>query len=248
MRGLESYLGLFAEWLRGPLGRRVLHLESERMHEILRLHFGYEALVLGEADFMEVLRGSPIKWRTLVHADSERVEQRPGGVVCARHDCVPISGEYTDLVYLAHCLEFANYPHEVLRESYRVLRPDGCLVISMFNPMGLWGIWRLFARWFGKIPWRANFLPISKLRDWLALLGFDIIRVYYFDYGLPLQRTEAIKAKLSLWERFWQRLNFPYSGMYIVEASKRVVPITPIRPRWQDRVEVAVEDISGSPV
>ena len=41
---------------------------------------------------------------------------------------------------MPHILEFADEPHQVLREVERVLVPEGHLVITGFNPASLWGL------------------------------------------------------------------------------------------------------------
>jgi ubiquinone/menaquinone biosynthesis C-methylase UbiE len=37
-------------------------------------------------------------------------------------------------VLLPHTLEFTDYPHQILREVARVLRPEGQVIIASFNP------------------------------------------------------------------------------------------------------------------
>ncbi len=241
-------LGLgFRGWLVTPVGAGLVALEGLRVGEMVSRLFGYEAVLCGDMRFMVGLDASPIRNRVLL---SDGVDSIGGGSmgVCTRYDKLPLGGEYVDLVYLAHCLEVANNPHEVLREAYRILRPDGRLVISMLNPFGLWGVWRSVARLGVGVPWRANFISLVKLRDWLALLGFDIIRVCHFGYGLPYGRSGLVAdgGGLSGYEAALQRMNFPGGAVYVVEASKRVMPVTPIRPQWRE--EVVVEDVSESPV
>ena len=53
----------------------------------------------------------------------------------------------TSNVVLPHVLEFEANPHQVLRESERVLIGEGHVVILGFNPWSLWGLWRLLLAW-----------------------------------------------------------------------------------------------------
>ena len=51
-----------------------------------------------------------------------------------------------DLIVLPHALEFTDDPHLMLREAYRVIRPEGQIVIAGFNPFSLFGAKRYFGR------------------------------------------------------------------------------------------------------
>ena len=49
-----------------------------------------------------------------------------------------------DLIVMPHALEFTDDPHLMLREAWRVIRPEGQIVISGFNPFSLFGTQALF--------------------------------------------------------------------------------------------------------
>ena len=53
---------------------------------------------------------------------------------------LPFATHSIDLVVMPHILEFAEDPHQVLREVERVLVPEGHVVITGFNPASLWGL------------------------------------------------------------------------------------------------------------
>ncbi|MFM1760358.1 MAG: hypothetical protein RLY75_1629, partial [Pseudomonadota bacterium] len=59
---------------------------------------------------------------------------------------LPFASESIDLLVLPHVLEFAADPHQILREAERVLRPEGRLIISGFNPASLWGMRQYLSR------------------------------------------------------------------------------------------------------
>ena len=40
-----------------------------------------------------------------------------------------------DACLLANTLNFAQDPHQILREAHRVLKDDGWIYITLFNPM-----------------------------------------------------------------------------------------------------------------
>ena len=92
--------------------------------------FGYRAVQVGlpETDF---LRRNRIPFRFGVALE-------PGAAVAADPLQLPLASQSVDLVVLPHVLETHNNPHQVLRESERVLMPEGQLVVSGFNTVSLW--------------------------------------------------------------------------------------------------------------
>jgi len=235
----------FRAWLANPIGKRFLDLECGRLNEIVPTLFGYIAVTVGEPDFMACIDQSAIKKRFLLNDDISLVYAPNSlSLACSRQDSLALESGTVDLVYLAHTLEFASNPHEVLREAYRILRPDGHLIITMFNPLSVWGLWRSVAKVTKHVPWQANFMSVLKLKDWLALLGFDIMRINYFGFNLPVGYCSH-HHKLSLCERWGQKLELPIGAAYIIEASKRVIPITPIvAPAWKAKPDIIADDIT----
>jgi hypothetical protein len=61
----------------------------------------------------------------------------------------------------------------VLREVERVLVPEGQVVIAGFNPLSLFGLRRRLAGEATGYPWHGQYLSLRRLKDWLALLGFE---------------------------------------------------------------------------
>ena len=57
--------------------------------------------------------------------------------------------------------------------SHRALRPEGQIVIAGFNPFTLFGAKRYFGRETTP-PWNGSFIALYRLKDWLALLGFEV--------------------------------------------------------------------------
>jgi SAM-dependent methyltransferase len=236
----------FRAWLANPVGQRFLALEAQRVNALASTLFGYDAIVIGEPEFMLCLKDNPIKSKYLVNNDLALRPDPQHNLLLTRNDRIGVGNELIDVVYLAHCLEFTHNPHEVLREANRILRPDGHLIISMFNPFSAWGLWRSVAKYGSATPWQANFMSLVKLKDWLALMGFDIMRVNYFGYNLPLNRAADASqaAKLSIFERYGQRLELPFGAGFVVEAAKRVIPLTPIAKKWQTAADIIESDVT----
>jgi SAM-dependent methyltransferase len=239
----QQHGAAFRAWLAQPIGKHFLELECHKINTMITTLFGYVAVIIGEPNFDYCLQRSVIKHKFLLNEDLNLLSTEQSSLLHTRQDKLPLETASVDLVYLAHSLEFASNPHEVLREAYRILRPDGHLIITMFNPLSSWGAWRTLAKIGKGMPWVADFMSAPKLKDWLALLGFDIMRINYFGFNLPFGSCGAAD-KLSLCERLGQRLELPFGAAYLIEASKRVMPLTPVAQAWQAaKPDIVVDDV-----
>ncbi len=205
-----------------PLGQYLLAREQSYIDKTVADIFGYNALQIG-----------------LPHLDLLRANRMPLRVSVGRDDCaklradaaeLPVAGSSADLVLLPHVLEFSDKPHQILREVERVLVPDGHLVVTCFNPMSLWGL----RRWVSErdaYPWTGHFIHLGRLKDWLALLGFEMAGGAMGCYAPPCvsQRwLDRFSFMESAGDRWW-----PFSGAVIfLHAIKRVRGMRVITPQW----------------
>ncbi|ABR74550.1 class I SAM-dependent methyltransferase [Actinobacillus succinogenes] len=90
---------------------------------------------------------------------------------------LPFGEETVDACLLANTLNFTQDPHQLLRETERILSDDGYLLISLFNPCSK----LLFKRRLGKFDFRL-FLPFRVI-DWLELLNFEILSQQTLCFG-----------------------------------------------------------------
>jgi SAM-dependent methyltransferase len=219
-------------WWDSALGQAFLKSESVAVKKMLPQLFGYHLLVLGEPVFVECVAESPIRHRVWVHPYLGA--SKISNTLTARHDKLPILSEGVDVVYLAHGLESINNPHEVLRETFRVLTAEGHVIISHFNPWSLWGLWRWCVRFIKRAPWDNHLISVSRLKDWLALLGFDVLGVKTYFFRPPVSHAGTL-AHLSGLEKIG-RWCWPFLGAgYVVLAKKRILTLTPIRPLFKTR-------------
>ncbi|MDP3122983.1 MAG: methyltransferase domain-containing protein, partial [Thiobacillus sp.] len=155
---------LNTEWFETPLGQHLLFREQRYFDNAVSDVFGFNAVQVG-LPHLDYLRNSRIPLRVNCAVEA------PAGV---RADpmFLPFESQSLDLLLLPHVLEFSSNPHQVLREAERVLRPEGRLVLAGFNPRSLWGLARVMQGGERGYPWNGNFLNISRVKDWMALLGF----------------------------------------------------------------------------
>lgn len=220
-------------WWSSPLGQAFLMEEQKEIQKVASKLFGYHLLLLGEPQLMSCMKDSPITHRIWLHPNANNLDkQNDTSPLSARFDKLPVLSDSVDIVYLAHCLEFINNPHEVLRETYRILIPEGYVFISSFNPWSIWGLTRWVLRFIRQPEWDGRFISATKLKDWLALLGFDVIRVRKYFFRPPISTVNTLQ-RLNWLERVGQVL-WPFlGGGYVVVAKKRIIALTPIKPAWQ---------------
>ena len=220
-------------WYTRRVGRTLLEIEREQLDGVLNTMFGYHALQVGCLLGDDLLSASRIKNRIIMDMDPDNSETLCNHVY-GYPDALPVMSDSVDVIVLPHTLEFERQPHQILREVDRTLIPEGHVVILGFNPWSLWGLWRLVRKRSKNPPWSGSFLSLTRIKDWLALLGFDLVLVKPFFFRPPLQ-NEGIMRRLNFMERlgarFWPRL----AGAYMLVAKKRVATLTPIKPRWRPR-------------
>lgn len=231
-------------WYRHPAGQRFGVAEAEILREVLPFLFGYYLMALGEPLGPELLRASPVSRHWLM--GTGRCSSASPALMTAPEQ-LPIATDSIDVLVLSHVLEFCTDPVAALKEVDRVLIPEGHALILGFNPLSLWGLWSgLGRRQQGpENPLRgADTCSVPRLRSWLALLGLEMVSVYYHSYRPPLAESPSPErlAFLETWgRRYWR----PAGGGYVLLAKKRVSTLTPIGPRWFARRSLPTEGVAA---
>jgi SAM-dependent methyltransferase len=224
------------QWFATPLGRYVAEREQGYFDGAVADVFGYNAFQLGLPE-IDLLRASRIALRLRVDVS---------GAVGLRADFrdLPIASSSADLLVLPHVLEFSGNPHQILREVARVLVPDGHAVIASFNPWSLWGFRRLFSN-NPHYPWTGRFINLPRLKDWLALLGLEIIAGKMNCY-VPPCATQKWLERCAFMERAGDRWWPIAGGVYFLQVVKQVRGLRLIMPKWSDRL-VPEKDLATVP-
>jgi SAM-dependent methyltransferase len=220
-------------WFNGKLGHSVLAAGRNRVSRILPDLFGYHILQVGELADVRLLDSSRINHKIITaQTDNTNAEKSP--TLLCKSEALPVTSESMDVVVLSHLLEFADNPHQILRETERVLIGEGHVIILGFNPWSIWGLWRLLLAWRGRPPWSGHYIGLTRLRDWLTLLDFEIIRTERFYFRPPLENT-VIMQRLQFMEHLGGYCWPFFGGVYMLCAKKRVISLTPIKLQWQTR-------------
>ncbi len=129
---------------------------------------------------------------------------------------LPLPDNSVDRLLAVHCVEVAERVRPLLREMWRVLKPEGRLLMVVPNRRGVWA--RVDATPFGqgqpystgqleRLLGEALFTPV----DWSGALHFP-----------PIDRQLMLRSAPAL-ERFGARMSPAFSGVIVVEATKELV-------------------------
>lgn len=227
------------EWFEAPLGARVLREETALARVALDDVFGFELLQVGAwGPTQHLLEGARTQHTTLLAA-----VPGPGVTLRAPPVSLPFASDSIDAILLPHTLELVEDPYAVLREAERVLCAEGCLMICGFNPLSGWGARRLFARAFRRPafpPQTRRMLTERRLRDWMALLDFEVESIHGYLGTLPMTRRPRKLADGTLRQAEYRPRSAMTAGAYLLKARKRVQTLTLVRPRRRSRSLVLV--------
>lgn len=128
----------------------------------------------------------------------------------------PIPDNSVDHLLAVHCIEGAERVRPLLREMWRVLAPDGRLMIIAANRKGIWS--RLDTTPFGQ----GRPFSRGQLERLLSEALFTPMACSDALYAPPLSQRIALKAAPAI-ERAGRRLGLGMAGVVLVEARKEVV-------------------------
>lgn len=225
----DRYTALRAFW-ELPLGKALLSAEAQLLGEALEDVFGWEFLQVGAwGAGRELLAGCRTR-RKIVVAPGAFSD---GADIIARPSALPISRDSVDAVLLPHTLEFASDPYAIVREVDRVLSGEGQLVVLGFQPFSLWGLRARSSR-AGFPAGLRRILSAGRVREWLVLMGYEVITERAYLYCPPWGNGPAGAVDDSpLLCRSW--FNPLPAGAWLMKARKRIRTLTPIRPRLREK-------------
>lgn len=223
-------MSIAPDWFNSAAGQYLLEKEQVLFDNAVFDLFGFNALQMGglQGNF---LQNSRIPNQFLAsHLSGSPLNHH----LCCQDDFLPFAEMSLDVLLLPHRLEFSERPHQTLREAARVLVHDGHLLISGFNPMSAWGLTAILRKTSKtpSYPWNGQFIGLTRLKDWLTLLGFEVISVQMACYVPPFEQT-AWQQRFSGMDKLGARCFTPLGGIYFIIAKKRIVGMTPIKPNWK---------------
>jgi SAM-dependent methyltransferase len=225
------------DWFASPLGHYLLEKEQAYLDDVTPDIFGFHALQLGMPE-VDLLRASRIAHRMRI-APSDHPD------LYAKSHELPIATQSIDLVVMPHVLEFAAEPHEILREVDRVMMPEGRLVIVGFNPWSLWGLRSAMGLSRNEFPWNGRFVSLLRVKDWLALLGFDVNAGRLVAYAPPFD-SEKLRRRFGFMEPAGDRWWAVGGAVYMLQAIKRVRGMRLLTPAWAEQKEAREKALAAA--
>lgn len=217
------------DWYRSETGQNLLCELGDRVSPILSTTFGYYSLQIGCTGLAGQLQEScRVKHQFTLDDLGTDAEIR------ATPSMLPIATDSVDLVILMHHLSNTSEPHAMLREAFRILIPEGKLVIIDFNPVSLWGLRHFLQGWLEYVPFNGHFYTAKRVDDWMRLLGFDQLCHHRVGYLPPILKT-SVTRHLSWLEKGTRKWLPILGALNLLVYSKSISPLTPVRQRWVTR-------------
>lgn len=222
------------QWLAEQfLGQRLLETEELQCSRLLERHFGKHAILIGVPHQYAMLDSTKIPCHALVTPLVSR-DNKSGYIDGDFHDLPLLTGS-VDLVLLPHTLEFIDNPRQLLAEACRIIKPEGLIVITGFNPYSTWGLKKIITKHKKNIPWGGNFIHSYKIKNWLKLADFAIENHTSALFSPPINQPQLYN-KFHFLERIGRKCFPVFGGVYLIVARAKVIPLTPIRLKWKQHL------------
>jgi SAM-dependent methyltransferase len=202
------------------LGQTVRRVLSHRIRARWRGLSGATLIGLGyAAPYLGAFRGEARRIGALMPEAQGALawpRSAPTLSVLVQEDRLPLPDGSVDRLLALHCLEMAERTRPLLREIWRVLSPEGRLMLIVPNRRGVWA--RLDNTPFGQGR------PYSR-RQLEALLAEALFTPLDWSGALyvpPVGRRVLLRSATA-WERVGAVVSPAFSGVVIAEARKELV-------------------------
>jgi SAM-dependent methyltransferase len=202
-----------------PLGQAARRMVSQRLMAVWPDAKGMDVLGLGYASpYLDLWRAQARRTVCLMPAGQggERwPHEGPCLVTVGEEARLPFMDSVFDRVLIVHVLEEAESVRPMLRDVWRVMAPEGRLVVVAANRLGLWA--------------RADSTPFGHGRPYSRGQLGDLLRAALFE---PTASARALHAPPLNWapvaaladgvERLGGVIGSPFAGLVMMEAVKRL--------------------------
>lgn len=129
---------------------------------------------------------------------------------------LPLRDNSVDRLLIVHCLEVAEQVSPLLRELWRVLKPEGRLLVVVPNRRGLWAHVDTTPFGYGSPYSRSQLDSLLHQCLFTPLTFGTALHLPPFDRGVLVRSAAA-------WERVGARVSPGLGGVLIVEARKETM-------------------------
>lgn len=191
----------------------IISQERTVLHRLLKGKRVNDVLQIGGSHHDELLRSMTATRQFFLNTTQAPFETAHVAVIHATAESLPIQTDSMDMVLMVHQLELAQHPMDMLEEAYRVLRPNGQLIVIGSNP---WSIWNVCHE-------RESFVSVWKIERCMHALQLEIKH----------QQTLCFWLNSKIMETIGQFI-FPSMGsIYLFIAQKNIMGMTPLFVRKQ---------------
>lgn len=212
------------QWSNLPNGEALQQAVAKQLEDWWPRVFGYHLLKLGPLSAELSSMASPV-------AHHFSLSPSKGASIEGDFCHLPLQNAAIDAVVMSLLLEFEPDPYRILRETDRVLIAGGYLFIVGFNPLSPVFLGKLWPKYQDCLPWNGRFFMPSRVRDWLGLLGYQVVgdeRLVYHPLMGDFNQGKFFQQSLASW--------LPSAGsLYLIVARKLDSPLTPIRDKRKVR-------------
>lgn len=152
---------------------------------------------------------------------------------------LPLPDSSVDRILLIHALEHSENPSETLKEMWRVLAPNGRLVIVVPNRRGVWARFEHTPFGSGRPYSRGQIVRLLREANFTTAAMASALH-------FPPVGQRWMQGPSSLMEKMGGKLWPIFGGVLIVEAYKRLYQGLPVAQRSSRRVFVPVLAPQGS--
>jgi SAM-dependent methyltransferase len=203
-----------------PLGTRVRRILAHRIRARWRRASGLTLMGLGFATpYLGSFRGEVARLGALMPSTQGAAVWPATGLVqtvVVEEASLPLPDNSVDLLLVVHCIETSESVRTLLREIWRVLAPEGRVMLVVPNRRGMW------AR-FDRTPF-GHGRPYSQPQ--LERLLTDAM-LTPFDWGTalhmpPIDSPVVLRSAMTL-ERIGAGIAPLFAGVILVEARKEMM-------------------------
>lgn len=217
-------------WYTSAAGLVLAEQEQKELDRIMPRYYGYYLLLLGNLRQIDWARTSPVLKKFYLVSEERESKQI---LIKGKFVALPFVNDSLDVVVLPHILEFCDDPKVLIDEVYRVLRPDGHIVMLSFNPYNLWSL-RHMIKMQGV---DYQIIKSALTMPWVMEQQFSRLNCQLLD-----KRTFYVSPKLTkkVTNRVFEILLTQYSSyfgrVYSKVFQKKVMPLTlKLKPVWWRR-------------
>lgn len=215
---MREDIKLIEEWLNTRSAAKFLKQEKLSFNKVSKACSGVSCLQMCLSSNADYLSDFNINSRFFSYQQGlPKYSRGLGSCVVSSVDVMPFDNNCFAAVVAPRLSLFSEDIYASLREIYRVTAVEGYVYLSGVNPVSLIGFQSKFQK--KKYPF-SSLVGLKQMKEWLSLLGFDIVGGDFFHYS-AMSETSSHHLLSSKIEKIGNRWMPLFAGGYWLVAKKR---------------------------